>query len=95
MRSLSFSCRTLKTSKSDESYLPCTLAYLRVSAMVLIEEHSAVSRFLSTHPWYHEDSLAGFDHTRTSDRFNDLRRRQAYVGIGFVLFLLLATDAGK
>lgn len=36
------SCRTLKTSKSDESYIPCTLAYLRISTIILFNEQSKV-----------------------------------------------------
>ncbi|CAF4827313.1 unnamed protein product [Rotaria sp. Silwood1] len=35
-------CRKLKTAKSDESYIPCTLAYLRVSAIILLYEQSKI-----------------------------------------------------
>ncbi|CAF1008906.1 unnamed protein product [Rotaria sordida] len=31
-------CRKLKTAKSDESYIPCTLAYLRTSTIILFYE---------------------------------------------------------
>ncbi|CAF1929045.1 unnamed protein product [Rotaria magnacalcarata] len=33
-------CRQLKTAKSDESYIPCTLAYLRISMLILLNEPS-------------------------------------------------------
>ncbi|CAM4859821.1 unnamed protein product [Rotaria socialis] len=33
-------CRQLKTEKSDESYVPCTLAYLRISMLILLTESS-------------------------------------------------------
>ncbi|CAF0804952.1 unnamed protein product [Adineta ricciae] len=31
-------CRSLNTDKSDESYIPCTLAYLKISAIILYQE---------------------------------------------------------
>jgi len=38
-----FSCRRLKTIKSDESYIPCTLAYLRISIIILFNEQFKVN----------------------------------------------------
>lgn len=38
------SCRTLKTSKSDESYIPCTLAYIKVSIIILFNEQFKVNK---------------------------------------------------
>ena len=38
-----FSCRSLNTDKSDESYIPCTLAYLKISAIIFYQEHFKVN----------------------------------------------------
>jgi hypothetical protein len=42
-RALHFSCRTLQTPRSDESYIPCTLAYSKISTLILFDEQSKVN----------------------------------------------------
>jgi hypothetical protein len=45
INSFYFSCRRLKTIKSDESYIPCTLAYLRISIIILFNEQLKVNYY--------------------------------------------------